>query len=80
MHRRLENLTDTKEGPDRDGPTSLDLLPMARREPEGNHVLLAIAIFLPEATDSLTQRAEESLLIQHALGCRVPQAKTPRAD
>lgn len=62
----MEGVTDPKQGRNRDGPPRLDPLPMPRREPERDHVLLAVALFLAEVTDSLSQRAEESLLIYHA--------------
>src|SRR6516164_8468587 len=40
IHGALKGSTDTKEGAQGDGATGFDLLPMARREAQTNHVFL----------------------------------------
>jgi hypothetical protein len=40
--RDLKNITDAEKRRERDRTTSLDLLPVACREPERNHIFLAV--------------------------------------
>jgi hypothetical protein len=56
------------------------LLPMARGEAEGQHVLLRVPALFAKLTHSGSQSAEELFLIRHAPRIKVVRAKTPRAD
>ena len=79
-HWNFQDFTEPKHGGDGDGPPRLNLLKMASREPERNHVLLAVSVLLAKLAHLGTEGAEEFLLIRHALVCNVVRAETPRAD
>lgn len=79
-HRSCEDLADAEEGCDGNRPSSLHLLPMARGEAEGQHVLLRVPALFAKLTHSGSQSAEELFLIRHAPRIKVVRAKTPRAD
>jgi hypothetical protein len=66
LHRNFKGAADPQRGFHRDGPPRFNLLPVARRESERNHVLLAIARFSAQASDPLPQRPEKLRLIYHA--------------
>jgi hypothetical protein len=74
LHRALKDAGDAQQGADCDGAASLDLLPMAGRESVRNHVLLAVTRALAQLANTVPESAKESLLIRHALGCRLRQA------
>ena len=76
----LEHIADAEKGGNGDGAACLDLLPVAGRKAERDHVLLAVAPALAQFSDSLPQGAEKFRLIYHANGCKVSRAETPRAD
>ena len=70
-----KDLTRSQKRCDRGGASSLDLLPVASRESEGKHILLGIAVTLPELSQPYSERTEESFLIWHILVCRRIRAK-----
>ena len=75
-----EGAANSQQRLDRDGPPGLDLLPVTSGESERDHILLAVALRFAGLAYSLPECLEEFLFIYHASGCRIPRAKTPRAD
>jgi hypothetical protein len=75
-----EDFANSKQGRYGDGPPGFNLLPMSRREAEGDHVFLAQTSRFPQLADSFSQPVKEFRLIWHLRVCRVPRAETPRAD
>jgi len=61
-----EGVTDAEQSPERDGPTRLNLLPMARGKAKPNHVLLGEAVGFAQLLYSLTEGAKELFLIDQA--------------
>ena len=76
----LEYIADAEKGGNGDGAACLDLLPVAGRKAERNHVLLAVAPAQSQFSDSLPQGVKKFRLIYHTDGCKVSRAETPRAD
>src|SRR5262249_52969594 len=80
-HRNLKHRANSQQRPKSDWPPLFNLLPMSRREPKRDHVLLAVALLYPQIADSQTKCAKELLLrLRHASVCKVSRAKSPRAD
>ena len=76
----LKHIADAEKGGNGDGAACFDLLPVASRKAERNHILLAVAPAQSQFSDSLSQGTKEFLLIYHTDGCKVSRAETPRAD
>jgi len=72
-HRDFEHLADAEERGDGDRPTRFNLLPVPRREPVENHVLLRVATLLAKPPYFRAKGLEEFLLI-HALVCSLLRA------
>jgi len=82
-HRRdrdVKGFTDSQQGCDRDGSAGFDLLPVAGREAEGDHVFLAVSAGLAKLLGALAEILEEFFCVWHVLSCTWTRAKTPRAD
>jgi hypothetical protein len=59
----VEDFADSKQSRHGDGPPGFNLLPVPRREPERDHVFLAVALGFPQVTDSCAQSGKEFRLI-----------------
>jgi hypothetical protein len=67
FHRHLKCIADSKKGEDSAWPSSLDHLPVAHTEPEGNHVFLAQFPFGPEGPHTMAQCAKKTLVLRRKL-------------
>jgi hypothetical protein len=63
--RNIQREGDTKQRFHGNGPALFDLLPMASREPEGDHVLLRVVTRLSQTADSHAQSVEEFGCVKH---------------
>jgi len=76
----FENVANSQQRRDSNGAARLDLLPVAGREPERNHVLLGVPPRLPEFLGSLSEGVQELGVVDHASLCNGTRAEISRAD
>src|SRR5437016_12133006 len=60
-----KGVTDAEQGGHRNGPSGLDLLPMAGGKPKSDHVFLGISAGSAQLLYSLPQGTEELFLMDH---------------
>ena len=63
----IERPANSEQRFHRDGPSSLNLLPVTGREAEANHVFLRESLPISNVADTFTESAEECGVIDHAL-------------
>jgi len=76
----FERIANPQKSGHCDWSTRFDLLPMASRESERNHIFLAVAAPFAEVLDSLAQSFKEFDMIYHAATFTFAGPETPRAD